>query len=199
MKKLWFIPMLLFLVLPEVAQAQSYPVDRGSWIVGGSASFTSQGGGDADRTTSVMLNPSAQFFVLPGLAVGGTLSFFYTSDDLFTTTGLGIGSAVSYYFGRGERTVYPFVSASLSINDLSFKADGDQVGSNIDVSTTGTTFDISGGVALMVAKNVGLTGEIFYLQQNLRETDNQGIETLFGTNLDIDMFGLRFGIAAFVF
>ena len=197
MKKLWFIPMLLLLVVPEATQAQSYPVDRGSWIVGGSASFTSQGGDDADRTTSVMLNPSAQFFVLPGLAVGGTLSLSYTSDDLFSITGLGIGSAVSYYFGRGERTVYPFVSASLSINDFSFKADGDQVGSNIDVSTTGTTFDLSGGVALMVAKNVGLTGEIFYLQQNLRETGNEGIETLFDT--DINMFGLRFGIAAFVF
>jgi len=199
MKKLWFIPMLLLLVLPEAARAQTYPVDRGSWIVGGSASFTSQGGDDADRTTSVMLNPSAQFFVLPGLAVGGTLSFSYTSDDLFSTTGLGIGSAVSYYFGRGERTVYPFVSASLSIRDFSFKADGDQVGSNIDVSITGTTFDLSGGVALMVAKNVGLTGEIFYLQQNLRETDNGGSETLIGTDLDIDRFGLRFGIAAFVF
>lgn len=71
------------------------------------------------------------------------------------------------------------------------------MGSNIDVSTTGTTFDLSGGVTLMVAKNVGLTGEIFYLQQNLRETGNEGIETLFDT--DIDMFGLRFGIAAFVF
>ena len=73
------------------------------------------------------------------------------------------------------------------------------MGSNIDVSITGTTFDISGGVALMVAKNVGLTGEIFYLQQNLRETDNGGSETLIGTDLDIDRFGLRFGIAAFVF
>ena len=199
MKKLWFIPMLLLLVLPEAAQAQPYAVDHGSWIVGGSASFTSQGGNDGDRTTSVLLNPSAQFFVLPGLAVGGTLSLSYTSDDLFSTTGLGIGSAVSYYFGRGERTVYPFVSASLSISDFSFKADGDQVGSNIDVSTTGTTFDLSGGVTLMVAKNIGLTGEIFYLQQNLRSTGDEGSEIFFGTDFDVDMFGLRLGIAAFVF
>ena len=199
MKKLWFIPMLLLLVLPEATQAQTYAVDQGSWIVGGNASLTSQGGDDADRTTSVLLNPSAQFFVLPGLAVGGTLSLSYTSDDLFSITSLGIGSAVSYYFGRGERTVYPFVSASVSISDVSLKSDGDAGSSTIDLTTTGTTFDLSGGVALMVAKNVGLTGEIFYLQQNIRETGDEGSETLFGNGLDIDMFGLRLGIAAFVF
>lgn len=201
MKTLWFIPMLLFLVLPEVARAQTYPVDRGSWIVGGSGSFSSQGDNQADddgRTTQVLFNPSVEFFVLPGLAVGGALSISHSSDDRFTNTGLGVGSSVSYYFGRGQRSVYPFISAGVAISDISFEFEDGDSGSGADLSTTGTTLDVSGGVTLMVAKNVGLTGKLFFLQQNIRGNDDDN-DPVFAADFDLDMFGLRFGVATFVF
>lgn len=198
MKTLPLILLAFAFLLPEAAQSQTYPVDQGSWIVGGSASFTNQGNNnDEDRSTSLFLSPRGQYFVLPGLAIGGTVSLSYTTRDNFSTTGIGAGPAVSYYFGRGVRTVYPFVSASASIRHLSTElgvsVDIPGLDVNADQTNTSYSFDVSGGVAVMIAKNVSLTGEMFYTQTRA-DNDNQIIETF-----ESDVFGVRFGIAAFVF
>ena len=50
-----------------------------------------------------------------------------------------------------------------------------------------------GGV-LMIAKTVGVTGEVFY-RRNRLIVENDFVED----NFETDLFGLRFGISAFVF
>ena len=204
MKKLLVACFALTLLLPEAAQAQSHPVDRGSWIVGGNASLISRSN-DADdgRTTSAFLSPRAQYFVRPGLALGGNVSFSYSSGDDLSTTGIGVGPTVSYYFGRDIRPVYPFVSASFSVIRLSIKFDFDvpeferppEFDTNLDETTTSYIWDLSAGAVVMIAKNVGLTGAVFYQQQNVDRNN----DLLIVGNLDSNAFGLRFGVQVLVF
>ena len=206
MKKLMLALVAFALLLPVAAQAQSYPVDRGSWIVGGGASLTSQGSDDdEDRTTSASISPRAQYFALPGLALGTSVSLGYTSRENSSTTHIGVGPTVSYYFGRDARTIYPFVSAGFSISQITAEFDAPEPDFELppdilpsldfEETTTSTTWDLSGGVVVMIAKNVGLTGSAFYQKINIDNDDNDPIFR----NLDTDVFGLRFGVQVFAF
>ena len=201
MKKLMLALVALALLLPVAAQAQSYPVDRGSWIVGGGASLTSQSNNDDedDRATSASISPRAQYFVLPGLALGTSVSLGYTSRDNGSSTRIGIGPTASYYFGRDARTIYPFVSAGVSISQVTVEFDTPELDFELpsldfDNTTTSTTWDLSGGLVVMIAKNVGLTGSAFYQKINIDNDD----DPLF-LDLDTDIFGLRFGVQVFAF
>ena len=58
--------------------------------------------------------------------------------------------------------------------------------SNGDDSDTQTGYRAAAGALYLLARHVGLTGELFY--------EAQGFE-----DLDVNTFGLAFGITAFVF
>lgn len=190
---LWFACLTLWLY-PATTQAQGYATDRGSFLIGGTASLSSSGNDFEDgRTTALLISPSAQYFVIPGLAIGGTVGWAYASFDESSVSSLSVGPRLSYFFGTSAQNIYPFVSASVGYLRSSFDSDA------VDRTSTGTQFDVSAGAALMIAKNVGLTGELFYTKWS-EETDNGTI--LLGdiiTALGTDSFGLRFGVSAFVF
>ncbi len=67
--------------------AQSSPVDEGSVLVGGNANLaTTSVDSDAssdDGTTQFALNPTGQYLIVPGVAVGGNMLFGYASNDDF--------------------------------------------------------------------------------------------------------------------
>src|SRR5690606_33508685 len=78
----------LLLLAPSLVQAQSYAIDKGSLMIGGTAGFSSTGGeGTDDRLTQILINPSLQYFVTRGLAFGGevTLQHFSRGDSEATT------------------------------------------------------------------------------------------------------------------
>ena len=198
MKKLILALFTLALLLPEAAQAQTYPVDRGSWIVGGAAGLTSSSAGDDDgRSTSIFLNPNAQYFVRSGLAVGGNVTLSYSSQDNFSSTSVGVGPAVSFYFGSGARSVYPFVSAGTGIASSTISIDETIGGIDFDRTTTSYSFDVAGGAVFMVAKNVGVTGAVFYREQHFNlDADSDAVED---EDFDTNSFGFRFGLRLFAF
>jgi hypothetical protein len=169
------------------ANAQSFAVDRGSVLVGGSAGFTSSatevnGQGGGDRLTSFSLTPELLFFLAPGLAIGGELTFARTSqgDDSFTA--YGIGPAATYFFGATEeRPWYPYAGASVQLLWESSGADDDP---------TSRAYRAAVGGLFMLSSAVGLNAELFY---RLSTRENDAFE------VDTDTFGLAFGISAFVF
>ena len=190
---LWIVCLALWLY-PAAAQAQDYATDKGSFLIGGAASLSSSGNDfEGGRSTTLSIAPSAQYFVIPGLAVGGTIGWAYASYEDFSFSTLNVGPRLSYYFGRSAQNIYPFVSAAVGY--LRSSSDSGA----FDQTASGTQFDVSGGATFMIARNVGLTGELFYTQRS-EETDTDvgllgDITTAFGS----DSFGLRFGISAFVF
>jgi len=119
MKRLLWILCLAVGLYPVTTQAQDYATDKGSFLIGGTASLSSSGSDFEDgRTTALLLRPSAQYFVIPGLAIGGTVGWAYASFDESSLSTLSVGPRLSYFFGRSEQKIYPFVSASVGYSAL---------------------------------------------------------------------------------
>jgi hypothetical protein len=170
----------LLALLPVSASAQSYAVDRGSVLVGGSASWTSADTGDSDggRLSTLLLNPSVLYFVAPGLALGGDATLARYARDDYSSTSVGVGPAIAYYFGGSRRSLYPFLSANVHY-----------ARSGLGDGTSGSAWSYSGsaGAVAMLADAVGINGSLFY--RNERDDLGDWRNTV----------GLAFGISAFVF
>ena len=68
-------------------------------------------GEDPDSVTSIELAPAADFFVAPGLSVGGQLLFTHTSQGDTSLDGYGAAPRVGYFAGLGPKVgVWPVVS-----------------------------------------------------------------------------------------
>ena len=167
------LPLLLLCGAVSMAEAQTHAVDRGSLLIAGSAGFSSSGSdGSDERTTQILLQPRLQYFIVPGLALGGQFLIRRISDDDDSSTTVGVGPEMSYYFGAATtKLAYPFLSAGLQI----YEGDTDAFG-----------FGGSAGLLIMLAEAVGLETALYY-----REMDYDD----FGT----DVFGLSVGISAFIF
>jgi hypothetical protein len=181
------LALILLAASAAPALAQTYAIDRGSIVLDGTVSYTSQGGdlyesADGDRLNTALLNPSVMYFISPGLAIGGDLYVERISVSDASLTTLGIGPAISYYFGEPESTVYPFVSANVVYANLSSDFG--------DASGFGVAF--GGGAAFMLSRAVGLVAEAEYMLESL-EIDGVGEST------DGNTFRLGLGIAAFLF
>ncbi len=168
--------------LGTTARAQSFAVDRGSWLVGGAAGFNSMGySGQSGRATLIFLYPEAQYFVAPGLALGGTLTL--ARQDLgggVHQFGYGAGPAATYYFGRAHRSVYPYVGARASL--VRSRVTGGSADSQSQVGARA-------GLLFMLARNVGVDAGLYYDRY-------RGSGSPFN---DYDFYGLQIGVAAFVF
>ncbi|MEX2282012.1 MAG: hypothetical protein WEE89_05975 [Gemmatimonadota bacterium] len=96
---------LLLAITALSASAQTHATDRGSIIVAGDASLTStKAENDDDRTTTLRLAPNLQYFIRPGLAIGGEVLLSRTSRGDASISQYGVGPRLSYYFGQGATT-----------------------------------------------------------------------------------------------
>ncbi len=182
MKKRYLLLLAALPILATTARAQTFALDRGSWLVGGTAGFNSQKSSGADsRTTFIFLDPDAQYFVAPGLALGGSLRLARSGSGSSHVSWLGAGPAVTYYFGRAPRPLHPYVGGSALL--LRAQATGGP-------ANTGTQLGVQAGLLLMLARNVGLDTGIYYDRSRNRANDYSS---------DMSVYGLQLGIAAFLF
>jgi hypothetical protein len=176
-----FAPAILA-CLPALATAQVPALDQGSLMVGGSAFVGSQSHGDDERTTTISLAPALQFFVIPGLAVGGDLRYTRSSRDEFTSSSYVIGPAATYYFVRDGAAIQPFVTASVGFGSSSIE--GFQ-----DSESSVTAYQGGAGVLFLLNEAVGLDVQAFYLSESLEAG---------GAEQDEDRFGLSIGFSTFL-
>jgi hypothetical protein len=186
MKKivLFLIAALLILSLPLVAQDDAkpaYAIDKGSILAGGSAGFVSVGGdARADERISIFtFNPTVLYFPIPNVGVGGQIMFERRSTEEDSKTFYGAGPTMAYFFGGGRSVVFPFLSMSFIY------------GKKTDEYSE-TVLRFTGGTTYMLARNVGMTGEIFYLIENFSLENSD--ESVSGNT-----FGVAFGLSAFIF
>ena len=172
----------IFVFLPFLVGAQSYPIDKGSMIIGGSAGFQSMGGeelrGD-ERTTIFTIAPQFYYFVAPNISVGATLSYQSISRGDDSDSATGIGPGIFYFFGDENSKTFPF----LGVNYM-YTSDKD--------SYTKNDINLIGGAAFMIAKNVAITGSAFYM---IESYSPDGSDESFSGNT----FGVQFGVDVFVF
>lgn len=160
------------------AAAQEHATGRGSLILGGSGGFTSQRIGD-DRASHAFLNPKLQYFVRPGLAIGGVASFSRRSFQEDESLMYGAGPQVSLFAGSLDEKVIPYASARTVFSDASFADNGI------------VTYGGSAGLLYLINAGVGLDASLFYERTSqLSDPSELGIG---------DEFGFALGISAFVF
>ena len=182
---------LAALLLAPSVFAQSYAIDKGSYLLGGTVSFSSQGGElffsgdeDGDRATIISVNPTFGYFITPGVALGGDVQFTKSSQSDFSSTTIGIGPSIAYYFGQPTTRTFPFIGATIGYLRSAYDLGEDFEPTSISVN--GYQFGVSGGLSHMIARNVALTGALFYQSQTFRGASG-------------DTFGFRGGVTAFVF
>ena len=189
-----FLVFLLTLSLP--ALAQDALTERGTLLIGGTATISQTNQNDF-KTTGVALLPRIGVFVIDGLAVGAEAGVTYSRstntvelfgedpiETTFSTTILQLAPFATYYFGAPEAAVHPFVGVSVGGQSLRFSS---EFQSEEDSATRTALFGtVSAGALLRLGTNVGLTGEAFYDFVEVEDQDSASV------------FGLRGGIAVFL-
>lgn len=175
--------------------AQSFAVDRGVWQLGGSAGVSRQESGGTTSTVAG-LTPTVGYFVRPGLELEIGLPLQYHDDAASHGWTYGLTPGVAYYFGGPNQRLYPYVSAAGGVQWNRSTASG---ASPIPgVTSTTRTWSLGGaiGVANMLSRNVALTSELYYTSVWFRSPS--GVSGA-STTVRASQYGMRFGIAAFVF
>lgn len=156
MKKMYVVLLMMFTVYNVAAQTE-----HGNWLVGGSFVLNT-----GDNSTTIGLNPTAGYFVMNNLAVGGTVILNYTKFGNNRTTTFGVGPLVRYYFGKTN--IKPFVNGEFGLVSQRFKSN---VSSNTE---NGINFLLGLGLAGFLNENVALEALAGYSHTKLRDFDGDG-------------------------
>jgi hypothetical protein len=181
------------------AHPQTFATDKAVWQVGGNVYLArSRSLGNAtlqpsDGSTTVSLAPRLGYFLLPGLAVTGNLSLSYTGQDIGHSWSWGVGPGLTYYFGRAARSFYPYVAGLTQFAWLHTDQDDGLGGSAL--RSDAQHWQISGGAVVLVARNVGLNGELYYSRTYLSSSNSMG----FDGSTTQEQYGLQFGVSLFVY
>lgn len=184
------------LLLAATVSAEG-PVDKGSVIVGGGFSFTSNGGDlyenfEGDGQTFITFMPNLAFFVAPSIAVGGEIIFQKSSQGDYSESGFGIGPSVAYFFNTDptrteiKGAVYPYVELYFQYIKLSMDDGGGDDKANL------TAFGGKGGIMYMLTKHWAVNSNLYYQSESLKPDGAD--DSISGSTL-----GLSVGVTAFLF
>jgi len=156
------------------------PIDKGSLIIGGSASFTSsKAEGSSTRVTGISLRPSLLYFFFPSVAIGGNIHIQNTSAGYYEASAFSIGPKVAFFFRTKSDNLYPYLGASFNITSAD--------------DYTATELRLSGGLAALVVSHVAITGEFFY------QLEHYDPDSEYYSAYNLNTFGVTFGITAFIY
>lgn len=156
MKKVFFIALCVMTASTAFSQ-----INKGQWMVGGNASFSSSKFEDADNTTNTyQLAPNAGYFFINNL-VGGfriNLSGTKTETELgdFKSSSVLVSPFVRYYFLPAAEKINVF--ADLGYGFGSEKA---EIGNN-DETASVSGFSIAAGPAIFITPNTALELTVGY-------------------------------------
>jgi hypothetical protein len=156
---------IVIFILYNNSFPQDPPIETGSKIISGNFSFSSAGGelndnNDGDRLFTIEFDPAVNFFISPGLAIGGKLLFSRSSQGAENSTTWGVGPEIIYFFGsandhpQSKGSTYPFIQAGYyytsSVHNIKGFID------NINISQIETKFRLGAGVAHMISNAVAI-------------------------------------------
>lgn len=185
------VAMVLLAAAAPAAGAQTSAVDRGVWLVGGTGRiYGHRDVGNDSRSFVIDLNPRVGYFVLPHLAVTANTQFTRSRNEIGWVRTVGVGPGLSYYFGGPKSRVLPYLTGRTlfqwvraGIHDAP-----------TSVADRQTAWLAGGGLSVLVAKNVGLTGELFYQWTDLHAERGDWV----GEN-SAEQYGVQFGATVFAY
>ncbi len=184
LKSRLFSIFIIALIAFSFAFAQEkYPTGKGSALVSGVASYTSQLFLGAKQNTLTVV-PSLFFFPSGGLGLGGDVSLNYTniSDDGYSEdiTMFGIGPKFAYFFGGPESKLFPYIGAGVSYLTMSYE----------EYSISGFRIKFGGGICPLIGANAALPIEAGYMMDKYTEE---------GESISLNNFYFAIGIGSFIF
>lgn len=189
--RLYIHSWILLLAAPVAAQSAVGPTERGSVMLAGSASL-SRSDIEGNKTTSISLQPNVLYFVANRVAIGGQLGVGYSDRENGETTAWTLGPAARLYFGGSGSKTLPYLGVAVLFGSASTETD-EPIASESDASLWG--IEGVAGLTFMVSRQVGIAAELFVNRdENEFDTGTSATVTTTATS-----FGLRVGIAAFVF
>jgi hypothetical protein len=139
----------------------SAQTEQGNWLVGGNFTLNT-----ASNNTQIGLNPTAGYFVMNNLAVGGTVALGYSQLGENKSTTFGIGPLARYYFG--QKNIRPFVNGEFTFQSLKFKSPTETNTEN------GVNFLLGLGLAGFLNPNVALEAIAGYNHTRLEGNGDGG-------------------------
>ena len=160
------VALLAFVAVAAGAQ-RSAATSKSAWIVSGLASFAQQSGdrfenASGDGVTTISFAPTALYFVIPGLGVGGSIGYSKSSQGDDSESLTTYGPTVAYYFDTGNSMI-PYIGAGMEWGTASSESSG--FSSDID----GSRMKVGGGVLLRKG-HLGIAIEAGYIKETVNGT-----------------------------
>jgi hypothetical protein len=179
MKKL----LIAFSMIASVSTV-SAQINKGQWLVGGNAAFTSSKEGDF-KTTTFQFSPNAGYFFINNLAGGLRLSISSEKDKFnsfeSTTTTTSIAPFVRYYFLPAAQKTNIFADASYSFGSVKFEEDDQEQKSNVN------GFTIAAGPAFFLTPNTALEVTLGYNSSKVEDAEESNGTFLVGVGFQIHL------------
>lgn len=188
------------------------PIDKGAWMVGGDAFFSTQSGdlyegGMEESQTTISFMPNVAYFIMPNLAIGAELQFENFSWGDYKTSQFGIGPAISYFFNMDKTRTdlkgafVPYIRAFAAYGSL--KTESPELDDDLNVviveeTNTLMQFGGQGGAMFFLSNNVAADFAVRFSSDNLSLDEDFLLEgeddSISGTTLQVGV-----GIQAFIF
>jgi hypothetical protein len=165
--KTFLFGLLITMGMAHAITAQT--IDQGTWMIGGSAGFSSTKVKNIPASTNLDLSPKFGLFIIDDLAVGLGISYKSTSSDGSSNSTFGLGPFVRYYL-----TDPIFVQAGV---DLGLEED------------SATSFSLSLGYSWFVDNTVAIEPALFFSSVNYDGESSDA--TIFGLSIGIQAFAGR--------
>ena len=157
MKKIYAL--LLMAIAVTNAQAQT---EEGVWMVGGIISLNT-----GENATTIEIAPTAGYFVMNNLAIGGNVTLSYTKLGDNKSTRFGVGPLTRWYFGKNNN-VKPFLHGEFGIVSQKFELP------NNSSTENGLRYQLAFGLAAFLNQNVALETLAGYDHVKLSDFDGEG-------------------------
>jgi hypothetical protein len=182
MKK--FILFSFFAITTSSAFSQ---INKGQWLVGGDAGFTSSESGSGDfknKFSAITLSPNAGYFLIDKFAAG--LRFGYNKHKISNTiiyNNFSIAPFARYYFLPKEQKVNVFADASYIFNRSRLD--------NFDETTKSSGYSLKAGPAIFLNENVALEFTLGYSRIKENSTDYKTSTFQTGVGFQIHLGGRK--------
>ena len=156
MKKIYLGVFALCCGLASMAQTE-----QGNWLIGGNFTLNT-----SENRTTVSLTPTAGYFVINNLAVGGNVNFSFIQNGENKTTQFGIGPLTRFYFG--QKNIRPFAHGELNFISQKLKV------ANTTNTENGIGYFLALGLAGFLNENVALETMAGYSHAKFKDIDGDG-------------------------
>jgi hypothetical protein len=178
MKKIFVVAVATILMQTGFAQ-----INKGQWLVGGNAGFSSSKWGDF-KTTTFQFAPNAGYFFINNLAGGLRVSVESAKVEVASedakSSSTTIAPFVRYYFLPAAQKVNVFADASYGFG--SSKDEGSE-------SQSVSGFSISAGPAIFLSPNTALEVTVGYNSMKFEDVDDRRNTFLFGVGFQVHLGG----------